>query len=89
MHGEASVCDPFDIPDADRQMPARDSVGVASSPPTPGLDVTGASISSATGEDGKIHYGHDASACRHWCLDMPGSVSHITCHMLHMQCAPL
>ena len=55
MHGEASVCDPFDIPDADRQMPATDSVGAASPPSTPGLDVTGASISSATGEDGKIH----------------------------------
>ncbi len=54
MHGEASVCDPFDIPDADRQIPAKDGVGVAPSPSTPGLDVTGASISSATGEDGKI-----------------------------------
>jgi hypothetical protein len=55
MHGEASVCDPFDIPDADRLIPAKDSVGTASSPSTQGLDVTGASISSATGEDGKIH----------------------------------
>ena len=53
MHGEASVCDPFDIPDADRQIPAKDNVGMGSSPSTPGLDVTGASISSATGEDGK------------------------------------
>lgn len=82
MHGEASVCDPFDIPDADRQIPAKDNVGMGSSPSTPGLDVTGASISSATGEDGNrdrdapsIVLPHqDASYISHIALDIGGSL---------------
>ncbi|KAA6417475.1 MAG: pantothenate kinase 2, partial [Trebouxia sp. A1-2] len=82
MHGEASVCDPFDIPDSDRHVPAKDSAGIGSSSPTPGLDVTGASISSATGEDGNrdrdapsIVLPHqDASYISHIALDIGGSL---------------
>ena len=44
MHGEASVCGPVDIADAHRQIPARDSDEIGSPPSTPGLDVTGDSI---------------------------------------------
>lgn len=54
MQGEASVCDPFTIPDvADKQSAASEKIASRSSPSNQGLDVTGASISSAIGEDGK------------------------------------
>lgn len=47
------ACVPFPVPDTpETQVPDRDTPA-ASSTGTPGLDVTGASISSVTGEDGK------------------------------------
>lgn len=53
MGDEASVSDPFPVPDTpETHQPDRDTPA-ASSTGTPGLDVTGASISSVTGEDGK------------------------------------
>lgn len=53
MAGEASVSDPFPIPDTPETHKSAGDTAAASSADTPGLDVTGASISSATGEDGQ------------------------------------
>ena len=53
MQAEPSVSDPFAIPDTPEQDRLSDeSTPVAGSPGTQGLDVTGASISSVTEEDG-------------------------------------
>ena len=53
MLSEASVSDPFPVPDAPGQQKLSEGdISAATSPGTQGLDVTGASISSVTGEDG-------------------------------------
>ena len=53
MQAEPSVCDPFDVEAAPlrEQFP---SMHMVESPSSSGLDLTGASISSATGEDGEL-----------------------------------
>lgn len=53
MGDEASVSDPFPVPDSVETQEADGDTTATSSADTPGLDVTGASISSVTGEDGK------------------------------------
>lgn len=54
MQAEPSVSDPFAVPDTPTHNRLSDEgTPGSSSPGTQGLDVTGASISSLTGEDGE------------------------------------
>lgn len=56
MQAEPSVCDPFTVPEVntgDSMAKPQPETRVPTAPNNSGLDLTGASISLVTGEDGK------------------------------------
>ena len=65
MGVETSVSDPFPIPDTMETQKSEGNSPTASSADTPGLDVTGASISSVTGGDGRYTKVSTLTACQH------------------------
>lgn len=76
------MSDPFPTPDTLETQKSDGSSPTASSADTPGLDVTGASISSVTGGDGRYMEVSTLTACQHRHLRMEAnrvSLSKLPC----------